>query len=34
VGSVQKKAVTGNVVGITVTPVVTGTPVTAPSSPV
>ena len=32
-GSVQKKAVKGNVVGITVTPVVAGTPSPAPSSP-
>jgi len=33
-GSVQKKSVKGNVVGITVTPVVAGTPAPAPSSPV
>jgi hypothetical protein len=32
-GAVQKKAVTGNVVGITVTPVVAAPPVTTPSSP-
>lgn len=32
-GAVQKKAVTGNVVGITVTPVVAGKPAPAPSSP-
>jgi len=30
-GSVQKKAVTGNVVGITVTPVVSGSPVATPT---
>jgi hypothetical protein len=33
-GAVQKKAVKGNVVGITVTPVVAGKPTPAPSSPV